>query len=239
MHCKTKRGLLWIERKRLTRNFNKPQKCMRSVQYEPLTVTALFKMATKMYQQGQQSLGEAQVLKETAESQLSSVRSQQAALQKQEKHLTQVRSHSDQVCPFQLFYVLQERLNFVKERKEQIQGTHYSSGTQGYYGYYIAIWWYGFKYLATVCDDVNNDDVILTSFDSTNPQTAPPTRSHMGNLLDQLDTSIQLRRIAMEAEQVIPQYQLYMRMPHVTVIIIIYDEAYGLAIAYCMGNTLG
>ena len=50
-------------------------------------------MATKMYQQGQQSLQEAQVLKETAESQLASVRSQQAALQKQEKHLTQVRSH--------------------------------------------------------------------------------------------------------------------------------------------------
>ena len=49
-------------------------------------------MATKMYKQGEQSLQEAQVLKETAESQLAGVRSQQAALQKREKHLTQVRS---------------------------------------------------------------------------------------------------------------------------------------------------
>ena len=49
-------------------------------------------MATKMYQQGQESLKEAQILKETAESQLASVRSQQAALRKQEKHLAQVRS---------------------------------------------------------------------------------------------------------------------------------------------------
>lgn len=49
-------------------------------------------MATKMYQQGQQSLEEGQVLKDTAASQLASVRSQQAALQKQEKHFTQVRN---------------------------------------------------------------------------------------------------------------------------------------------------
>jgi len=47
-------------------------------------------MATKMYQQGQRSLEEAQLLKGTAESQLASVQSQQMALQKQEKHLTEV-----------------------------------------------------------------------------------------------------------------------------------------------------
>ena len=55
-------------------------------------------MATKMYQQGQRSLKEAQALKETAESQLANVRSQQAALQKQEKHLTQVRSLANVVA---------------------------------------------------------------------------------------------------------------------------------------------
>ena len=44
-----------------------------------------------MYQQGQQSLEEAQVLKDTAETQLAGIQSQQAALQKQEKRLTQVR----------------------------------------------------------------------------------------------------------------------------------------------------
>lgn len=44
-----------------------------------------------MYQQGQQSLEEAQVLKDTAETQLASIQSQQTALQKQEKRLTQVR----------------------------------------------------------------------------------------------------------------------------------------------------
>ena len=48
-------------------------------------------MATKMYHQGQQSLEEAQALKATTESQLASVQSQQTALQKQEKYLTQVR----------------------------------------------------------------------------------------------------------------------------------------------------
>ena len=48
-------------------------------------------MATKMYHQGQQSLEEAQALKTTSESQLASVWSQQVALQKQEKYLTQVR----------------------------------------------------------------------------------------------------------------------------------------------------
>lgn len=49
-------------------------------------------MAAKMYQQGHQSLEEAQVLKGTAESQLVNIQSQQTALQKQEKHLTQVSS---------------------------------------------------------------------------------------------------------------------------------------------------
>ena len=44
-----------------------------------------------MYQQGQQSLEEAQILKDTAETQLASIQSQQTALQKQEKRLTQVR----------------------------------------------------------------------------------------------------------------------------------------------------
>ena len=61
-------------------------------------------MATKMYKQGEQSLQEAQVLKETAESQLASVRSQQVTLQKREKHLTQVR--------FKLIFSCQSLLMF-------------------------------------------------------------------------------------------------------------------------------
>ena len=57
-----------------------------------------------------------------------------------------------------------------------------------------------------VHDGVNSDDIILPSHDHTSlPAALPTTRSHMGNLLDQLDTSIQLRRIAMEAEQVSTQ----------------------------------
>lgn len=54
-----------------------------------------------------------------------------------------------------------------------------------------------------VHDDVINDDITLP-FNDYMSQPAPElTRSsHMGNLLDQLDTNIQLRRIAMEAEQV-------------------------------------
>ena len=55
-------------------------------------------------------------------------------------------------------------------------------------------------------DSVNSDDIILPSLDHTTlPAALPTTRSHMGNLLDQLDTSIQLRRITMEAEQVSTQ----------------------------------
>lgn len=57
-------------------------------------------MATKMYQQGQQSLEEAQVLKETAESQLASIHSQRTALQKQEKHLTQVIPNYSSVASY-------------------------------------------------------------------------------------------------------------------------------------------
>lgn len=52
-----------------------------------------------MYQQGQQSLEEAQVLKDTAETQLAGIQSQQAALQKQEKRLTQVRKLIKAVQP--------------------------------------------------------------------------------------------------------------------------------------------
>ena len=55
-------------------------------------------------------------------------------------------------------------------------------------------------------DDVINDDVILPSFDHISEPVLQPTQSHMGSMLDQLDTNIQLRRIAMEAEQVRLQY---------------------------------
>ena len=49
---------------------------------------------------------------------------------------------------------------------------------------------------------VSDNDVILPSLDQPGVPQLITSRSHMGNLLDQLDTSIQLRRIAMEAEQV-------------------------------------
>ena len=55
-------------------------------------------------------------------------------------------------------------------------------------------------------DDVINDDVIFPSFDHISEPVLQPTQSHMGSMLDQLDTNIQLRRIAMEAEQVRLQY---------------------------------
>ena len=75
-------------------------------------------MATKMYQQGQRSLQEAQVLKETAESQLTSVRSQQAALQKQEKHLTQVGNHINvQAKSSAQYFVYEGEIEFCKREE--------------------------------------------------------------------------------------------------------------------------
>lgn len=104
-----------------------------------------------------------------------------------------------------MLYLLKERLNFVKERKEKIQETYNPVGIQGTYYDVIYLMCFNIYWLATVNighDDVINDDIILPSFDYNRELVPQPAQCHMGNLLDQLDTSIQLRRIAMEAEQV-------------------------------------
>lgn len=55
-----------------------------------------------------------------------------------------------------------------------------------------------------ITNDVIKDDIILPQFDHITQAPPPqPIRPHMTSLLDQLDTNIQLRKIAMEAEQVI------------------------------------
>ena len=55
-----------------------------------------------------------------------------------------------------------------------------------------------------ITDDVIQSDVIFPQFDHMSQAPPPqPTPSHMTSLLDQLDTNIQLRKIAVEAEQVI------------------------------------
>ena len=98
---------------------------------------------------------------------------------------------------------MKERLNFVKERKEKIQETYNPVGIQGttYYDV-IYLLCYCLATMSISHDDVNNDDIILPTFDYNRELVPQSTQCHMGNLLDQLDTNIQLRRIAMEAEQV-------------------------------------
>jgi len=172
-----------------------------------LLLLAIFKMATKIYQQGQQSLEEAQVLKGTAESQLASVQHQQAALHKQEKHLTQVSSPSAANPAPYSFAHFEGEAEFCKGEEGANSGDiqfSWQARCCSYMCYYKLI----FKDqlpIATVDvvhDDVINDDIILPSFDDISQPTAQPTRPNMRTLLDQLDTNVQLRRIAMEAEQV-------------------------------------
>lgn len=104
---------------------------------------------------------------------------------------------------------MKERLNFIKGRKEKIQETYNPVGIQGtvlHDNECVNIMINCLATTTTSHDDVINDDVILPSFDHISEPVLQPTQSHMGSMLDQLDTNIQLRRIAMEAEQVRLQY---------------------------------